>query len=302
MKFYAVKKGKKTGIFTTWDETEKLVKGYSGAQYKSFKTREEAVDYLGGEVGHGTDQKLTRKRATKKRPAKKPTKPDSFSGETIVYTDGGSRNHGKVRGGHVKASDKAAWAFLVQTKDGQFAKSDGEFGATNNRMEIMAFLEALKYLAHNHLQNSRIDVVMDSRYVLDAIQKGWLKGWRNRGWTKSDGSKLQNKELWQAVDQQLREFQLIQYHWTKGHAADAGNVFVDELLNKTMDKMGTSQAQTPQLVEKLPPIQQLVKQQKEPKTTDHKIDLPKPGPKTATSVRDIENSLKQLGLFDEDDD
>ena len=147
---------------------------------------------------------------------------------------------------------------------------------------------------------------MDSQYVLDAIQKGWLAGWRRRGWNKSDGSKLHNKQLWQAVDANLRDFPIIRYYWTKGHAGDEGNVFVDHLLNQTMDQMGqpdpqaspavTPDKQGPQPIPKPQPIKQ------QPTPRQPKPIHRKTAPTTPTSVQDIENSLKQLGLFDEDDD
>ncbi|KRK69588.1 ribonuclease H [Lentilactobacillus buchneri DSM 20057] len=303
MKYYAVKKGRKTGIFTSWDEAEKKVKGFSGAQYKSFKTEAEANAYLNGAKKTTPPTQPHHKSHKKASTGRRSVQPD---GDIIVYTDGGSRNHGNHRGGHVKASDKAAWAFLVQTGSQKYFESGGEFGATNNRMEIMAFLEALKYLKRQGLQNERIGVVMDSQYVLDAIQKGWLAGWRRRGWNKSDGSKLHNKQLWQAVDANLRDFPIIRYYWTKGHAGDEGNVFVDHLLNQTMDQMGqldpqASPAVTPDKPDPQPiPKPQPTKQQPTPRQ-------PKPihrkaAPTTPTSVQDIKNSLKQLGLFDEDDD
>lgn len=293
MKYYAVKKGRETGIFTTWDATERQVKGYSGAKFKSFKTREEAADYLSGEVANVEKVFIpsTKQIRARQKPAEK-NADEKKHREIIVYTDGGSRNHGNVRGGHVKASDKAAWAFLIKDGKQKYSKSGGEFGATNNRMEIMAFLEALKYLRSKDMQNRQIDVVMDSKYVLDAIQKGWLAGWRRRGWTKSDGSKLQNKQLWQRVDANLKDFPKIQYFWTKGHAEDKGNVFVDHLLNKKMDKMSSQSIENPRPANKPANVPRHTEESRQPGLK----------PQTDTSVRDIENSLKQLGLFDDDDD
>lgn len=291
MKYYAVQKGRKTGIFTTWDDAEKQVKGYSGAKYKSFKTELEARDYLKGSTSSAKPTKGHRKKS--KRSA-----PNEHLGETVVYTDGGSRNHGNVLGGHVKASDKAAWAFLIKVGKQKYSKSGGEFGATNNRMEIMALLEALKYLKSKDMQNNQIDVVMDSKYVLDAIQMGWLASWRRHGWTKSNGSELQNKQLWQRIDAILTDFPNIKYYWTKGHAYDEGNIFVDHLLNKTMDKMPKK---SPQQHKTHQPVN---KPANKPRHAEahHQIDKPKPGRQTETSVRDIENSLRRLGLFDDDND
>lgn len=303
MKYYAVKKGRETGIFTSWDEAEKKVKGFSGAQYKSFKTEAEANAYLRGTAPKASTVKVHRKSHSKKgSTGRRSVRPD---GEIIVYTDGGSRNHGNFRGGHVKAGDKAAWAFLVQTSGQKYSQSGGEFGATNNRMEIMAFLEALKYLKRQGLQNDRIDFVMDSKYVLDAIQKGWLAGWRRRGWNKSDGSKLQNKQLWQLVDANLRDFPIVRYYWTKGHADDEGNVFVDHLLNQTMDQMGKPEPTSKPIVKSTDGDERpLHKSQPTEKPAQRQ---PTPAKKktataTPTAVQDIENSLKQLGLFDDDDD
>ncbi len=168
----------------------------------------------------------------------------------------------------------------------------------------MALLEALKYLKSHNMQNEQIDVVMDSRYVLNAIQKKWLRGWRRRGWKKADGSKLQNKQLWQQIDANLREFPRIQYFWTKGHADDKGNVYVDHLLNKRMDKMAKKSpqsAETPQPAHHKP-AEKPQRIEDKPKISQTKTSQPKLAPRTSHSVSDIEKSLRQLGLFDDDKD
>ncbi|WP_413628213.1 ribonuclease H family protein [Fructilactobacillus vespulae] len=222
-KYYAVRVGKTTGIFSTWDEAKEQVAGVSGAQYKSFKTQAEAEAYLKGESVAKQETNFTEKTTG--------TKP-----EIIVFTDGGSRNHGNVAGGHVKETDRAAWAYLIDYHGKQHSDSAGEFGVTNNKMEITAFIEALQWLVNNNLNQLSVGMVSDSRYVLNAIQKNWIAGWKRRGWKRS-GGELKNAELWQKLDQLLPQFPQIQYAWTKGHANNKGNVFVDELLNQTMDQM-----------------------------------------------------------------
>ena len=132
-KFYAVASGRKTGIFKTWAECQAQVKGFSGARYKSFQTLEEAQRFVDGK----TEQKL------KTSGAEAST---GFKPEIVIYTDGGSRNHGNRLGQHVKSNDKAAWAFLAVKGEREVAKSGSEYGATNNRMEIMAFRNALMWL------------------------------------------------------------------------------------------------------------------------------------------------------------
>ena len=231
-KFYAIKKGRRPGIYTTWDAAKKQVSGYSGAVYKGFTTKDQAEAFMNAATT------APRKTATKKSASTRATTSALPNAEITFYTDGGSRNHGNVAGGHVLADDKAAWAYLIELPDKQtVSNSGGEFGATNNRMEIMGLVEALSYLVDQRLNTKEILAVLDSQYVLNAIQKGWLAGWKRRNWHRAGNAPLKNKELWQQVDQLLPQFPHLSFEWTKGHAVSHGNVFVDELLNKTMDQM-----------------------------------------------------------------
>lgn len=216
-KFYAVKKGRKTGIFTTWAECQKQVSGFPKAEFKSFISKQEADNWL-KEIKSSNENRRK-----------------SYS--VIVYTDGGSRNHGNKKGEHVKKNDKAAWAYLIKYQGSIISDTDGEYGSTNNRMEIMALKKALLDLKQRELQNEKILVVLDSKYVLDAITKRWLQLWEKNGWKTSAGTGVKNKELWMEISRLLPEFLNLDYQWTKGHANDEGNNLVDELLNKTMDQM-----------------------------------------------------------------
>ena len=216
-KFYAVKKGRKTGIFTTWAECQKQVSGFPKAEFKSFISKQEADNWL-KEIKSSNENKRK-----------------NYS--IIVYTDGGSRNHGNKKGEHVKKNDKAAWAYLIKYQGSIISDTDGEYGSTNNRMEIMALKKALLDLKQRELQNEKILVVLDSKYVLDAITKRWLQSWEKNSWKTSAGTGVKNKELWMEISRLLPEFPNLDYQWTKGHANDEGNNLVDELLNKTMDQM-----------------------------------------------------------------
>lgn len=227
-KYYAVKKGKHPGIYNNWPECQREISGFSGAVYKSFPTLAEAQAWLQKspiDAPQHTKQVLN--------------SVGKDSQNTIeLFTDGGSRNHGNKLGQHVKSSDKAAWALLI-VKDGQkYTATGGEFGATNNRMELMAFRNALALLIKHHWNQYSINATLDSHYVLDPLTKGWLYGWKKRGWRTSSGSEVANKEMWEQVLQLLPQFRHLNYQWTKGHADNEGNVIVDHLLNKTMDKMG----------------------------------------------------------------
>ncbi|CAI2690318.1 Ribonuclease H [Apilactobacillus kunkeei] len=223
-KFYAVRKGKKPGIYSTWDECKNQVNGFPGAEYKSFKTKSEANAYMG-----------------LSQPAKNIAPKITKSGSITLYSDGGSRNHGNKLGQHVKDDDKAAWAYLI-IKDGKkHYASDGEFGATNNKMEVLGLVNALQYIIDQGWQNESINAILDSKYVLDSITKGWLNSWRRRGWKKSDGTIIKNKNEFMQLSALLGQFKHLNFKWTKGHADNSGNNFVDKLLNEKMDDMKLNQ-------------------------------------------------------------
>ena len=153
----------------------------------------------------------------------------------VTYTDGGTRNTGVYKGGHVKKTDKAAWAYLIEWDDQKVHGSGGEYGATNNKMEQTALINALKKLLELGFNNKHLLFVLDSQYVLNAINKHWLQGWKKRGWRRSSGP-LANVAEWQELDRLLKEFPDSTFEWTKGHANNRGNEFVDHELNRYMDQ------------------------------------------------------------------
>lgn len=257
MKFYAVKKGRTPGIYRTWDEAKKQVDGFSGAQYKSFDQITDATEYLDwnketqSEVFQADEDKLqnavnrivqnSKKQNQEQNIVSKNKKTISNGKQEIgsyfahIYTDGGTRNTGVYKGGHVKKTDKAAWAYKIDWKDGEVHEAGGEYGATNNKMEQTAFINSMKKLIELGFNDRKLKFVLDSKYVLDAINQKWIYGWKKRGWKKSTGP-LANKEQWQEIYKLLPKFPNSDFTWTKGHAKNAGNEFVDGLLNKYMDE------------------------------------------------------------------
>src|SRR5699024_11713443 len=87
----------------------------------------------------GTDSYNNKKSSPKK--VTKASNIDDF--DVVIYTDGGSRNHGNVKGGHVRTDDKAAWAYHISNNGQTYEGTAGELGATNNRMEIMALIQSI---------------------------------------------------------------------------------------------------------------------------------------------------------------
>jgi ribonuclease HI len=100
---------------------------------------------------------------------------------------------------------------------------DGPQGVTNNRMELRAVLEALQGLP----AGETVEVVSDSRYVVDALSK-WIHGWRRKGWRTAAGGAVLNRDLIEAVDARAREL-AVRYSWVRGHDGHAANEIVDEL-------------------------------------------------------------------------
>ena len=97
---------------------------------------------------------------------------------------------------------------------------------TNNRMEILAVIEALKALK----EPCEIDFYSDSRYVVNAIEQGWLAKWVRMNWRKADKSKVLNQDLWEALLKEMVQHK-IHFHWVKGHAENEHNNRCDALAS-----------------------------------------------------------------------
>ena len=223
MKYYAVKIGYKPGIYNTWDEAKAQVDGYSGARFKSFPTIEQAEEFM--------QDKDKIKKSNNTRQA-------NHNYFAIIYTDGGCRNTGNSKGDHVHNTDKAAWAYLISnSKTGQnIYNSAACLGATNNQMELTALKEALYKLIELHYNSEHLLFKLDSKYVVVPIQTGRLTEWHDRKWHNSSGT-VANKDLWKDIFELLKVFPYAEFTWVKGHAGHAGNEFVDQELNKSMDRL-----------------------------------------------------------------
>ena len=140
----------------------------------------------------------------------------SMANERILaYTDGSALGNPGPGG----------WAYWVH--DGYWS-SGGELHTTNNRMELKACIEILRFAPGG----VDLEIRSDSRYLLDAIApvRGWMHGWKRRGWTKADGGPVANVELFKELDVLLsaRTGELT-LRWVRGHSGEPGNERVDEL-------------------------------------------------------------------------
>jgi ribonuclease HI len=102
--------------------------------------------------------------------------------------------------------------------------SGGEPETTNNRMELMGVITGLQALK----TPCDVDLYTDSRYIVDAIEKGWAVRWQKNGWMRNKTDKALNPDLWQQV-LDLCQTHTVTFHWVKGHASNAKNNRCDEL-------------------------------------------------------------------------
>ena len=131
-----------------------------------------------------------------------------------IYTDGAcSGNPGP-----------GGWGAILKWQGHEKELSGGEAQTTNNRMELTAVLTALRLLK----EPCTVELYSDSKYVVDAIDKGWLYGWQKKGWIKADKKPVLNVDLWQQLLPELARHD-VHLHWVKGHAENEKNNRCDQL-------------------------------------------------------------------------
>ncbi|MEL6504088.1 MAG: ribonuclease HI [Pseudomonadota bacterium] len=121
------------------------------------------------------------------------------------------------------------WGALLRFGEHERELKGGEAKTTNNRMELIAAIEALNALK----QPCEVALYTDSQYVKGGMT-GWIFGWKKNGWKTSAKKPVKNAELWQALDEAVARHK-IQWHWVKGHAGHVENERADELARSGME-------------------------------------------------------------------
>ena len=121
------------------------------------------------------------------------------------------------------------WGAVLRFGEHEKEMSGGEFETTNNRMELLAAIEALNALT----QPCIVELYTDSQYVKGGMT-GWIKGWKKNGWRTSAKKPVKNVELWQALDEAVSRH-TVNWHWVKGHAGHPENERADELARSGME-------------------------------------------------------------------
>lgn len=139
-----------------------------------------------------------------------------MTARVIIYTDGACKGNPGPGG----------WGVYMKYKGVEKQLSGGEAETTNNRMELMAAIQALEAL------NQACEVLLytDSKYVLQGITE-WLANWKLRGWKTAAKQPVKNEALWRRLDQAIQAH-CIEWVWVKGHSGDIGNEKADSLANQ----------------------------------------------------------------------
>ncbi|SEI38128.1 ribonuclease HI [Allopseudospirillum japonicum] len=138
----------------------------------------------------------------------------------VIYTDGACKGNPGVGG----------WGAWLQYGEHEKMLKGAQAHTTNNRMELMAAIEALKALK----RPCTLTLITDSIYLRDGVNQ-WLANWKARHWQTASKKPVKNQDLWQALDHEIQRHQ-IQWQWVKGHSGDPGNEKADELANQAISE------------------------------------------------------------------
>ncbi|MGC8506785.1 MAG: ribonuclease HI [Thiomonas sp.] len=142
--------------------------------------------------------------------------------DIIIYTDGACKGNPGPGG----------WGVVLRSGAHQKTLFGGEQQTTNNRMELMAAIQALEALK----RPSRVLLHTDSQYVLKGMTE-WIVGWKRRGWITADKKPVKNVDLWQRLEQAAAPHTL-RWAWVRGHTGDPGNELADQLANQGVEAAG----------------------------------------------------------------
>ena len=138
-----------------------------------------------------------------------------------IYTDGACSGNPGIGG----------WGAVILeiNKEGIFLNG-GSDNTTNNRMELTAAIEALRYFE----DRQTIILITDSKYVKDGIQS-WIQNWKKNGWKTAAKKPVKNKELWIELDQLISRH-TISWEWVKGHHGNVHNEKADYLARRYIEE------------------------------------------------------------------
>jgi len=138
-----------------------------------------------------------------------------------IFTDGACRGNPGPGG----------WGALLRYGNEEKELYGGEATTTNNRMELMAAIQALESLR----QRCVVELTTDSEYVKNGITQ-WIDNWKKRGWRTASKKPVKNIDLWQRLDKAASQHD-VHWHWVRGHTGHPENERADELANRGIDEL-----------------------------------------------------------------
>lgn len=232
-KYYAVVRGKRPGIYDTWDGPQGAkaqVESFPQAVYKSFPTESTAEQWYrerGGPIPIAHVRSLPPPPpASAAFPAGLAPEDQLLAGRVVIFTDGACTGNPGPGG----------YGVVLRYRDTVRELSGGFARTTNNRMEMLAMVEALASLQGQ----PAITLYSDSSYVIDALQKGWAVRWRRDGWQRTGDAgreDVKNVDLWQRL-LPLYEQHDVTLVQVKGHAGIADNERCDQLAVAAAQRRG----------------------------------------------------------------
>ena len=139
-----------------------------------------------------------------------------------IYTDGACKGN----------PGEGGWGAYIEYNNEKVKLYGYETETTNNRMEITAAIEALRYIK----VKSNIVIYTDSKYLMNGINT-WIHDWKKNNWRTSSNKGVKNVDLWKIIDE-LNSNHSIKWSWVKGHSGNPGNDMADELANFAITSKG----------------------------------------------------------------
>jgi ribonuclease HI len=220
-KYYAVRKGRKPGIYTDWETCSAQVSGFPGAVYKSFESLIDARAFLKGEPGKKVEpvqpvlivpESPARNVPVPISPTPNVDQADDLK-QVTLYTDGGC----------ILNPGPGGYGAVLLYEGRRKELSGGYRLTTNNRMELMACIVGLESLK----ERCAVAIVSDSRYLVNAMGGGSARRWKQQRWQRK-GIPVPNADLWErllaAADPHVLRFQ-----WVRGHTGNPENERCDQL-------------------------------------------------------------------------
>jgi len=141
--------------------------------------------------------------------------------ETLIYTDGACRGNPGPGG----------WGAILRYNGHEKTLYGAEPMTTNNRMELMAAIQALESLK----RPCKVRLTTDSQYVQKGISE-WLANWKRRGWKTAAKKPVKNADLWMRLDEAVADHD-IRWEWVRGHSGHPENELADSLANQAIDEL-----------------------------------------------------------------